>query len=653
MSGFDPRLPARPSLEQLKKQAKELLRSCRAGEPEAVNRLRTAGANFTDEPQLADAQFAIARELGFETWAKLRRHIEDQQPPRADHYDNLAKELASAYIRGDAWSVRELNWTYGTSFVCDIHDPESTQKVLKTWFASADRTEELALADAREMVARSYGLGSWRTLVDALQQSPERLRQSRVYFHNRPPFYRIEWETRRLSVHGPLSADDWDTVAAAVKEHGIEKLCAGGINDEGMERISRLEQLTHLEVGSKLLTDEGAKHLGRMAGLVELEIGGWTSPLTDRALEFLAQLSVLKRFQCCWTQGFSDEGLAALASCPELETVNLMGTPAGDGAIRAMAGKAHLCHFLTGRGVTDAGLPLLAEIPNFREWRGGEVRIGLMGAQAEPTQLTIDGPITNAGLSSLSRLQGLAGLSLFWHCTAFSAAGLAAFQGMPQLALLGVDGKHINDEAMRYIAAMSGLRMLVGQGALASDRGFAELSRSRSIEYIWGRECPNLTGEGFAALAAMPKLRGLAVSCKRVDDDALSKLPEFPALRELMPMDLSDSGFRHVGRCNLERLWCMYCRDTGDTATEHIASLNLRTYYAGMTQITDRSLEILSRMNSLEVLEFWQCAGLTDEGIAKLKILPRLREMALDGLPGVGRKVIEIFPAAVRVRYDV
>jgi hypothetical protein len=152
----------------------------------------------------------------------------------------------------------------------------------------------------------------------------------------------------------------------------------------------------------------------------------------------------------------------------------------------------------------------------------------------------------------------------------------------------------------------------------------------------------------------MPALRGLAVSCKKVDDASLARLPSFPALREFMPMDVSDAGFRHVGRCeNLEGLWCMYCRETGDAATEHIAGLShLKMYYAGMTKITDRSLEILGRMASLERLEFWQCAGITDAGVAHLAALPRLQEISLDGLAGVTRQAVGLFPAHVRVNYS-
>jgi len=193
----------------------------------------------------------------------------------------------------------------------------------------------------------------------------------------------------------------------------------------------------------------------------------------------------------------------------------------------------------------------------------------------------------------------------------------------------------------------------MGQGAVASDDGFAALSRSQTIEYIWGCECPNLGGRGFTALAAMPALRGLAVSCKNVDDTSLSALPNFPALRALMPMDVLDEGFRHVGLWEqLEEPWLMYCRDTGDAATERIAGLSwLKTYYAGKTRVTDRSLEILGRMPSLEKIEFWECAGITDVGVALLASLPRLGAITVGGSPNVTREGMAVFSRAVRVNY--
>ncbi|MDQ6830175.1 MAG: hypothetical protein M3081_15065, partial [Gemmatimonadota bacterium] len=197
------------------------------------------------------------------------------------------------------------------------------------------------------------------------------------------------------------------------------------------------------------------------------------------------------------------------------------------------------------------------------------------------------------------------------------------------------------------------LRFLMCQDTVAGDEGFTALSRSRSIEYIWGRRCYNLRGRGFAAMAAMPALRGLSVSCKNVDDAALSALPRFPALREFMPMDVPDEGFRHVGRCaELEALECMYVTTMSDAATAHITGLSkLTAYRAWTSRITDRSLELLARMSSLERLYFENCSGITDAGLGALAALPRLREIGLDLLRNVTAEGAGVFPARVHVSY--
>ena len=355
----------------------------------------------------------------------------------------------------------------------------------------------------------------------------------------------------------------------------------------------------------------------------------------------------------CWQRGITDAGVANLTFCDHIESVDLMGTQTGDGAIKALAGKPRLRRFKTGRLVTDDGLPLLHQFPIFKTWRGGETEYSLMSPDAEPNHLLVDGPFSNNGLASIAGLDGLFALSFFWHISALTADGLKSLADLPNLGFLGCEGKLCNDVAMRHIGALPRLRMLMGQGTVAGDDGFVALSRSETIEYIWGRECPNLKGRGFAALAGMPALKGLAVSCKKVDDAALSALPHFPALRGLMPMDVRDKAFRHIGRCEqLEELWCMYCRDTGDAATEHIAGLSrLRTYYAGATKITDRSLEILARMPSLESIEFYDCSRITNAGDAFLAGLPRLREITVGGPPKVTRDGMAVFSGAVRANY--
>lgn len=80
-----PQLPERPNLEQLKRQAKELLRAARARNAQALARFRRlpAFAAARDDERLAgvvalhDAQSVIARELGFPSWTALAARVEE------------------------------------------------------------------------------------------------------------------------------------------------------------------------------------------------------------------------------------------------------------------------------------------------------------------------------------------------------------------------------------------------------------------------------------------------------------------------------------------------------------------------------------------------------------------------------------------------
>jgi hypothetical protein len=647
------RLPERPSLENLRKQAKELLRDYRGGVPAAVERVRNVCPR-SEAIALADAQFVLAREYGFESWPKVVHHVASLQPaaPLAP-FTALANDLVAACAANDAAALGRVNRLFGRSYSPD----ELRAEVARRLAPIAGRPTEFSPADVQLLVARQYGFESWPKLAECVSQPPGDPRAAPHGLSPAPPFYRIDGKANTIEPRPPVSDRDWEAILDVMEEHGITGLNASGqMTDAALERLSRLGHVTRLNLdGTKRLTDAGLRHLADMPQLRELDLSDYPGgTITDHGLAALRHLTELRHFKMCWQGAVSDAGAAHLARCDRLESVNLLGTPTGDGALRALAGKPGLCSLKTGRQVTDAGLQLLRQFPAFQTWTGVEPWFGIMSFEAEPVHLLIDGPLTDAGLANLAGLEGLLGLSFFWHTPHLTPDGLRALAGVPNLAFLGCQDQLCDDTAMRHIATLPRLRMLMGQGSVAGDDGWAALSRSRTIEYIWGRECPNLTGRGFTALAALPALRGLAVSCKGVDDAALSALPAFPALRALMPMDVSDDGFRHVGRCErLEDLWCMYCRDTGDVATGHLAGLpNLKSYYAGLSQITDESLKVLGRMDSLKRIEFHHCARITDAGLPFLVGLPRLRDLVLGGLPGVTRDGVAAIPARIRVRFE-
>jgi ankyrin repeat protein len=88
-----------PDIDQLKRQAKELLEAYRASSPEAVAEvtayLRTA---TPDTFALHDAQFVLARSYGFESWPKLKAAVDGV----------TATRLHAAVESGDLNTAREL-----------------------------------------------------------------------------------------------------------------------------------------------------------------------------------------------------------------------------------------------------------------------------------------------------------------------------------------------------------------------------------------------------------------------------------------------------------------------------------------------------------------------------------------------------------------
>lgn len=83
-------LPPRPSLENLKKQAKTLLRAWRAGDPAALARVRAAHPRDEVRPLLTDCQLVLAREAGFDTWPQLVVAVKSAHQDLADQFLTLA-----------------------------------------------------------------------------------------------------------------------------------------------------------------------------------------------------------------------------------------------------------------------------------------------------------------------------------------------------------------------------------------------------------------------------------------------------------------------------------------------------------------------------------------------------------------------------------
>lgn len=639
-------LPRRRSLDSLKKEAKRWLDALRANDAAARARLSYVLPEAPPAPTLRDVQHALAREHGFPGWAPLKAAIE--QRLAADRgagatalaqYEVMADALLEAYRTGTPEAMeRHYQYTWHRR----AWHAMRTYVQLDLGKRPAYRGHEvqITLDDARHLVAGEHGFANWGELL--------------AFTGSGKPGPRMAAKPVRLVVCEesenwlPIaSSRDWDEIIRLLAAHPSAGLSAEGqMTDAMLADVSRVETITALGLsGSKGVTDEGMRHLARLPALKDLDLSG--TSVTDTGLQVLRSLPRLRTISLAWTR-VTDEGVGALEHCEELEHVNLASTGAGDGGLRALAGKRKLHHLVI--ALTDAGLPLLHKLPVFKSWQGGEATLALLGPKALPNHLSLRGSFTDRGMRHLQGLEGLFSLDIDDSRLGITALGLEPLVSLSHLGAVSVDAK---DDWMPYVAAMPHLRFLCAQDTVAGDEGFVALSKSRSIEYIWGRRCHNLRNRGFVALADMPALRGLSVSCLNVDDVGVSALPMFPALKDLMPMDVPDEGYRHVGRCEqLESLILMYCRDTTDAATQHITGLrNLSYYFNSYTTITDRTPELLSTMESLERITFDACHGLTNAGVARLARLPKLRELRVSGR-GVTSEIRGVFPSRVGVFYE-
>jgi hypothetical protein len=195
-------LPARPSLEFERKEAKALLKRLHAGDADALARARERESGLTDTApadfSLADAQLILAREYGFTSWPKLVQYFQDAallyRAPRlrqnltGGRADLEARALVTEHAARRLWAARRL-----AAYV-----PRFYGLPLQEVFALP-----VSEGEARLAVARQHGYASWETFLAApTEMSAEG-----------------SWHPLAMSVATALRGADLDTLKAIASKH--------------------------------------------------------------------------------------------------------------------------------------------------------------------------------------------------------------------------------------------------------------------------------------------------------------------------------------------------------------------------------------------------------------------------------------------------
>jgi ankyrin repeat protein len=248
-------LPARPNLEQLKKQAKSLLHAAEAGDPVALGRFAATLPAFTGRPAiridpatlaLHDAQSVIAREHGFDSWTALRAEVE----ARTLSFDAAVEAFVRAATGGAADRARRLLELHERIAAATLH----TALVLGDAVAVDER-----LRAHPELATRAGGPLGWEPLLyvchTSVADTPER-RQGLVRIThqlaslgaNPNTEYHWQWhpELPRTPLWGALCVVNHLPLAEALLDEGANPtdgvsmhIAGGGGNLDALELLVR------------------------------------------------------------------------------------------------------------------------------------------------------------------------------------------------------------------------------------------------------------------------------------------------------------------------------------------------------------------------------------------------------------------------------
>jgi len=118
------RLPIRPDLEQLQRQAKELLRAIKAADADAVAELREHHPESIDPAaaKLADAELVLARSYGASSWTRLVHAVQLADAIWRDDLDRVRALITrnAALVHEQVLPGTDGNWGPPMTFAANL-----------------------------------------------------------------------------------------------------------------------------------------------------------------------------------------------------------------------------------------------------------------------------------------------------------------------------------------------------------------------------------------------------------------------------------------------------------------------------------------------------------------------------------------------------
>ena len=387
-----------------------------------------------------------------------------------------------------------------------------------------------------------------------------------------------------------------------------------GVTDAGLKQIAQLSNLRWLNIVDGNIWGPGLAELAKLPRLERLCIIQSRSPLFDRHIKYIEGLTQLKGLTL-WASGCDTLTDASLASIAKLE--NLEGM-----------------HFIrTSPKFTPAGVARLKGLKNLKKVAFAQIWAGTEGSK--------DGDeVVRQLAANLPNLESIKGIS---YLSAEGMKTLVAFRNLKCLQvglknhILGYDGP----TGVSHLAGLDSLEELhiYNQDSLSeADLACLEpLGRLKKL-HVWSK---HLTDRGVASIGKLKQLESLTVFSS-VTRSALNQLNGLSRLHHLQvvvrprrnaaktdPADelmLDLSGLKKMKDLTLSGL---SLQDSDLAFLKHLPLLEI--FNIDTNSLSGAFLRHLREMPELNRLRVSGLSGCTDEDLAHLNGLPKLRSLHLSG----------------------
>ena len=326
------------------------------------------------------------------------------------------------------------------------------------------------------------------------------------------------------------------------------------ISDNGLRKLAVLDQLEELYLsGNNQLTGEGLSHLSRLKNLSSLDLS--KSGLTDLGLLNVAKLSNLKVLNIGDTRHISDNGIKSIVSLQRLQELDLWGTGITDNSLKEI-GKLYNIKILTlsYTKITDNGLSELSLLINLSILNLSNTNVTGIGFSklknlTNLTNLSLaSNPLTDNGIESIVLLSNLSNLDIsgsrrgefrnnqladIWigpaSVTDFGVSYLSKLSKLKSLNLSGM--RKITDLCSKDICQIRSLTALDMSGTMITNKSlgdYAELDNLNEL-HIGG-----IILEGrLNNLTLIKNLEILRLSGRKISDDAVADLFRCKSLQHI------------------------------------------------------------------------------------------------------------------------